>query len=109
MNDTYMPEEFARCYAIRGYGRRKDAAAWLEAQGMQAATEADFERCYDALNAPKIKSRRIGLWCDGQNPSDPQHMPNSKGKSYNAEMFQAQREIDATERWIQKKMEQAEE
>lgn len=82
---------------------------WLEAQGMAAATEADFERCYHALNAPKITSRRSVLWGDGQNPSDPQHTPNSKGKSYNAQMMRAQREIDATERWIQKKMEQTEE
>lgn len=109
MNDTYTLEEFAKCYSLRGYGRRKDALAWMQTHGMEEATEADFERCYHALNAPKITSRRISLWCDGQNPSDPQHMPNSKGKSYNAEMMQAQREIDSTERWIRKKMEQTEE
>ena len=109
MNDTYTPDEFARCYSLRGYGRKKDAMKWLEEHGMAAATEADFERCYHDLNEPKITSRRIGLWCDGQNPSDPQHAPNSSGKSYNAQMMRAQWEIDSTEKWIRKKMEQTEE
>ena len=109
MIDTYTPDEFARCYSLRGYGRKGEAAEWMLERRMELATEADFERCYHELNAPKIASRRIGLWCDGQNPSDPQHAPNSSGKSYNAEMMRAQREIDSTERWIRKKMEQTEE
>ena len=99
---TYSLDEFALCYSLRGYGRKKDAMKWLEEHSMAAAIEADFERCYHAINAPKITSRRIGLWCDGQNPSDPQHAPNSRGKSFNAQMMQAQREIDATERWVKK-------
>ena len=102
MSDTYTLDEFANSFSRRGYGRKKDAMKWLEEQGMAAATEDDFERCYHDLNEPKITSRRIGLWCDGQNPSDPQHAPNSSGKSYNAQMMQAQREIEATERWVKK-------
>ena len=109
MIDTYTPEEFAKSFSLRGYGHRKDASKWLEAHGIAAATEADFERCYHDLNAPKIASRRSVLWGDGQNPSDPQHTPNSSGKSYNAQMMQAQRAIDSTERWIRKKMERIEE
>lgn len=105
MNDTYTLEEFARCYSLRGYGRKKDALAWMQAQGMEAATEADFERCYHDINIEPIKSRRIGLWSDGRNPCDPAHVKNSCGKSYNAQMMQAQREIDATERWVKKRME----
>ena len=105
MNYTYTPEEFARCYSLRGYGRKKDALAWMQAQGMEAATEADFERCYHDINIEPIKSRRIGLWSDGRNPCDPAHVKNSCGKSYNAQMMQAQREIDATERWVKKRME----
>ena len=109
MNYTYTPEEFARCYSLRGYGRKKDALAWMHAQGMEVATEADFERCYHDINIEPIKSRRIGLWSDGRNPCDPAHVKNSCGKSYNAQMMQAQREIDATERWIRKRTEQTEE
>ena len=35
----------------------------------------------------------------------PQNQPNSNGKSYNALMRDAQREIDATERWIRRRKE----
>lgn len=105
MNDTYTPDEFAKCYSLRGYGRKKDALAWMQVQCMEAATEADFERCYHDINIEPIKSRRIGLWSDGRNPCDPAHVKNSCGKSYNAQMMQAQREIDATERWVKKRME----
>ena len=105
MNDTYTPDEFARCYSLRGYGRKKDALAWMQTQGIEEATDADFERCYHDLNVQPITSRRIGLWCDGTNQSAPQNMGNSRGKSYNAQMMQAQREIDATERWVKKRKE----
>lgn len=105
MSDTYTQEEFANSFSRRGYGRKKNAMKWLEEQGMAAATEDDFERCYHALNAPKITSRRSVLYGDGQNPSDPQHAPNSRGKSFNAQMFEAQREIDATDRWVRRRKE----
>ena len=108
MNDTYTPEEFARCYSLRGYGRKKDALAWMQSQGMEEATEADFERCFHDLNQEQITARGrkwIAMRIDGTNQSAPQNMGNSRGKSYNAQMMQAQREIDATERWVKKRME----
>ena len=112
MYDTYTPEEFARCYSLRGYGRKKDALAWMQTQGMEEATEADFERCFHDLNQEQITARGrkwIAMRIDGTNQSAPQNMGNSRGKSYNAQMMRAQREIDSTERWIRKKMEQSEE
>ena len=112
MNDTYTPEEFARCYSLRGYGRRKDALAWMQTQGREEATEADFEPCFHDLNQEQITARGrkwIAMRIDGTNQSAPQNMGNSRGKSYNAQMMQAQREIDATERWIRRITEQTEE
>ena len=108
MNDTYTPEEFARCYSLRGYGRKKDALAWMQTYGMEEATEADFERCFHDLNQERITARGrkwIAMRIDGTNQSAPKYMGNSRGKSYNAQMMQAQREIDATERWVKKRME----
>lgn len=112
MSDTYTPEEFAKCYSLRGYGRKKDALAWMQVQCMEEATEADFERCFHDLNQEQITARSrkwIAMRIDGTNQSAPQNMGNSRGKSYNAQMMQAQREIDATERWIRKRTEQTEE
>ena len=112
MNDTYTLEEFARCYSLRGYGRKKDALAWMQVQCMEAANDTDFERCYHDLNQEQMTARGhkwIAMRIDGTNQSAPQNMGNSRGKSYNAQMMQAQREIDATDRWIRKKMEQTEE
>ena len=112
MNDTYTLEEFARCYSLRGYGRKKYALAWMQALGMEEATEADFERCFHDLNQEQITARGrkwIAMRIDGTNQSAPQNMGNSRGKSYNAQMMQAQREIDATDRWIRKRTEQTEE
>lgn len=57
MNDTYTPDEFAKCYSLRGYGRKKDALAWMQAQGMEIATEAEFERCFHDLNQEQITAR----------------------------------------------------
>lgn len=105
VNYTYTPEEFARCYSLRGYGRKKDALAWMQSQGMEEATDADFERCFHDLNQEQITARGrkwIAMRIDGTNQSAPQNMGNSRGKSYNAQMMQAQREIDATERWVKK-------
>ena len=112
MNDTYTLEEFACCYSLRGYGRKKDAFAWVQTQGMEEASEADFERCFHDLNQEQITARGrkwIAMRIDGTNQSAPQYMGNSRGKSYNAQMMQAQREIDATDRWIRKRTEQTEE
>ncbi len=108
MQERYTAEEFARCYGLRGYGSRKDALKWLKAQGMETAQEADFERCYHELNDCRVVAhgrKWTAMRIDGTNQSAPQHMGNSKGKSYNAQMMQAQREIDATERWIWRRKE----
>ena len=75
---------------------------------MEAATESDFERCFHDLNQEQITARGrkwIAMRIDGTNQSAPQNMGNSKGKSYNAQMMQTQREIDATERWVKKRKE----
>lgn len=108
MNDTYTRKEFAASYSMRGYGRKKDALAWMQTQGIEEASEADFERCFHDLNQEKITARgrkKIAMRIDGTNQSAPQHMGNSRGKSYNSQMMQAQREIDAMERWVKKRME----
>ena len=105
MSDTYTAEEFAACYSMRGYGRRKDALKWLEESGRRAAEEADFERCYHALNQPAMyprSSKYIALGSDGWNPSAPGNLPNSQGESFNAMMRRAQRELDALEKHAKK-------
>ena len=105
MEDTYTAAEFVRIYGLRGYGRKKDALAWMQEQGMEEATDADFERCYHDLNQEHITARGrkwIAMRIDGTNQSAPQNQPNSKGLSFNAQMMRAQREIDATERWVKK-------
>lgn len=108
MEDTYTADDFAVCYGLRGYGRKKDALKWLDENGMEMAHESDFERCYYDLQERRIKPhgrKYIAMRADGTNQSAPQNQPNSKGKSYNALMRDAQREIDATERWVKKRME----
>ena len=108
MDEIYSADEFARSCSVRGYCRHEDALAWMQAQGMEEATEADFERCFHDLNQEQITARGrkwIAMRIDGTNQSAPQHMGNSRGKSYNAQMMQAQREIDATERWVKKRKE----
>lgn len=68
---------------------------------MEEATDADFERCFHDLNQEQITARGrkwIAMRIDGTNQSESQHMGNSRDKSYNAQMMQAQREKDATER-----------
>ena len=101
MSDTYTPDEFAKCYSLRGYGMKKYALAWMHAQGMEEANEADFERCFHDLNQEQITARGrkwIAIRIDGTNQSEPQYRGNSRGKSYNAQMMEAQREIDAADR-----------
>lgn len=108
MSDTYTAEEFATGYSLRGYGRRKDALRWLEENGMSAAEEADFERCYHALNQPVMyprDSKYIALGSDGWNPSAPGNTPNSQGESFNAMMRRAQLDIDRLERAAKKRLE----
>lgn len=101
MYDTYTSDEFARCYSLRGYGRKKDALAWMQTYGMEEATEADFERCFHDLNQEQITARGrkwLAMTYDGQNMSAPSNMGNGRGKSFNALMMEAQREIDVADR-----------
>ena len=108
MDEIYSADEFAHSCGMRGYCREEDALAWMQAQGMEEASEADFERCFHDLNQEQITARGrkwIAMRIDGTNQSAPQNMGNSRGKSYNAQMMQAQREIDATERWVRERME----
>lgn len=105
MSDVYTAEEFAACYSLRGYGRKKDALNWLEENGRTAAEEADFEKCWHALNRPVIyprQSRYIALGADGWNPSAPGNQPNSRGESFNAMMRRAQRELDKLKKTAKK-------
>lgn len=108
MDDTYSADEFAACCSLRGYCRKKDALKWLKENGIETAVESDFEKCYYDLNERKVVAHRrkyIAMRVDGQNQSAPQNQPNSKGKSFNAEMMQAQREIDAVDRWAKRRKE----
>lgn len=102
---TYTAAEFVRIYGLRGYGSKKDALKWLAENGMETAHESDFERCYYDLQERRIEPhgrKYIAMRTDGTNQSAPQNQPNSKGLSFNAQMMRAQREIDATERWVKK-------
>lgn len=106
MSEIYTAEEFAASFSLRGYGRKKAALKWLEENGMDTAEEADFERCYHALNQPVIwprNGRYIALGSNGWNPIDPENLPNSRGETYNAMMCRAQREIDRLERAAKKR------
>lgn len=106
MSEIYTAGEFADCYWLRGYGRKKDALKWLEENGMETAEEADFERCYHAMNQPVIwprNGRYIALGSNGWNPIDHENLPNSRGETYNAMMRRAQRDIDNLERAARKR------
>lgn len=108
MSDTYTLEEFSRCYSLRGYGRKKEAAEWMLERRMDDATDDDFERCYHDLHQNQITARGckwIAMCSDGQNMAAPSNMENSRGKSFNALMREAQREIDAAERAEKNRME----
>ena len=108
MSDTYTAEEFAACYSLRGYGSKKDARQWMQENGMREAEESDFEKCYHALHQPVMYPRQgkyIALGSDGWNPSAPGNQPNSRGKSFNAMMRRAQREIDRLEHAAKKRTE----
>lgn len=101
VSERYTAQEFAECYALRGYGRKRDALNWLAERGMDTATEDDFQRCYDYTNKQVIwprNSRYIALGSDGWNPSAPQHQPNSRGESFSAMMRRAQQDLDRAEK-----------
>lgn len=108
MTDRYTAEEFAKLFSLRGYGKKRDALKWLEENGMTEAEEADFEKCYHALNRPVMYPRQgkyIALGSDGWNPSAPGNLPNSRGDSFNAMMRRAQLDIERLERAVKKRME----
>ena len=112
MQDTYTADEFATCYSMRGYGRKKDALKWLRENCIETAIDADFEKCYYDMNPPMVIAhgrKYIAMRIDGVNQSAPQNQPNSNGESFNAQMMKAQRELDATERWIRRNMQDASE
>lgn len=106
--DNYSREEFAECYSLRGYGRKKDALAWLGDR--EEATEEDFMRCYHDMDKPKYWEHPApGLAADGQNMDSAEKMGNSRGQTFSAMM---RREItinDAFERGYRKKMQMKEE
>lgn len=59
MNAPYTPEDFARCFSLRGYGKRKDALKWCETHGVNAPTEEDFERCWRDLNKQPLHTHGL--------------------------------------------------
>lgn len=99
MSEDYTAEEFAKCFSLRGYGKKKVALKWLEDRGMNYACEEDFEKCYRDMNPQYIGANKCSLWADGQNPSDPKYMENSHGRSFNYYMRLEQKRIDAVDRW----------
>lgn len=92
--DKYTRQEFAECFALRGYGSKKTALAWLGDR--QEAHEADFEQCYRDTQKHQIRPIHYGVGADGQNLSDPQHMGNSRGQ---AASHIIRREIAINEAW----------
>lgn len=111
-NDTYTPEEFAEAYWRRGYGKKKQALAWLAEHSIEIATEDDFMNCYHDMQARQIHrhdKRYIALHVDGQNPVSPSALPNSKGKSFAAEMAEEMREMDRLNKWIKARSEKSDE
>ena len=107
MEETYTPDEFARCYSLRGYGSREQARQWLKRHGMGAATEADFERCWrEVRRGPVVphSGKYIALNVDGTNPSAPQNAPNSRGESFARTMRREQARTDAQEQYWLRRM-----
>lgn len=105
--DKYSREEFAECYALRGYGRKKDALAWLGDR--EEAREEDFERCWRDTKRPEYRRSIPGFASDGQNLDSAAHMGNSRGKSFNAEMAREIAVNDSCERGWRKRMKMKEE
>lgn len=101
MNDTYTRTEFAESYSMRGYGRKEDALKWLDENGIEIAHESEFEKCYHEIYKEPITAHRrkwIAMGIDGQNMSAPQAIKNSSGKTFNAQMRDAQRYFFRSER-----------
>lgn len=105
---TYTPEDFARCFSLRGYGKRKAALEWCEENGVTAPTEDDFERCWRDLDKPVIRRHGgpyVALNIDGSNPVAASNVCNSYGASYNAQMRRELKELDKLERALQRRVE----
>ena len=102
MSEFYTDVEFAKVFSLRGYGKKKDALKWLKDHKMDHAFEEDFLKCYRDVNPEYIGSRSCRLWADGQNPSDPQNMENSKGKSFEYSIRREQKKIDVIDRWVKR-------
>lgn len=105
--DKYSREEFADCYSLRGYGKKKDALAWLGDR--TEACEDDFERCWRETKRSEYRRPIPGLASDGQNMDSAAHMGNSRGKSFNAEMAYEIAVNDSYERGWRKRMKMKEE
>lgn len=106
--ETYTIEEFAEAFWRRGYGKKKQALAWLNENGIETPTEDDFMHCYHAVQERPIRkhnSRYIAFHLDGQNPVSPSSIGNSRGKSFAAEMAEEMREMDKLDKWIKRKKE----
>lgn len=99
--DTYSREEFAACYSLRGYGRKKDALAWLGDR--EEACEDDFEKCYHETRHADYRRPHHGLSSDGQNMDSASRMGNSRGRSFNSEIRKEMKINDAFERGYFKK------
>lgn len=109
MSDTYTREEFAACFQRRGYGVRKQAREWMNGQGRETFSEPDFEICWRALNAPQIvprQSKYIAIGINGMNLSDPEYMPDSEGRTFEAEMKIQQRLTAALDARIKRRKEE---
>lgn len=85
--------------------RKKDALKWLENHGIDIACEEDFERCYRDVNPQYIGAIKCSLWADGRNPSNPEYMENSRGRSFNYYMRAEQKRIDAVDQWAKRRKE----
>lgn len=108
--DAYTAKEFADAFWKRGYGKKKQAVAWLIENNITAATEDDFMNCYYATQSRPIyrhNSRYTALHVDGQNPVCTSNVPNSYGKSFAAQMAEENYEMDKLNRWIKRKHEEA--
>ena len=94
--DKYSREEFAACYSLRGYGKKKDALGWLGDR--EEAYEDDFEKCYHETRKSYGRRPHTGLASDGQNMDSASRMGNSRGPSFNSQMRREIKINDAFER-----------
>lgn len=106
---VYTSEEFAVCFSLRGYGRKKDALKWCEEKGITAPAEDDFERCWRDISRPMILPHRrkyIAMRCDGQNISAAANVPNSAGPSFASQMAYEMRATERLDEAIRRRMEE---